>query len=48
MMQWTVYIYKVNACNEAEALESLLVREQKMLEDNENAGCKITYKCNKC
>ena len=48
MMQWTVYIYKVNACNEAEPLESLLVREQKMLEDNESTGCKITYKCNKC
>ena len=29
-------------------MQSLLVREQKMLEDNESTGCKITYKCNKC
>ena len=34
-----VYIY----INEVGALESLLVREQKMLEDAENTSSKITY-----
>lgn len=41
-------ICQVNTVDEAEAPQNVLVRKQKMLEDVENTGREMTYRCNKC
>ena len=43
-----VNIYQFNNVNEAKTTKSLLVRKQKMIEDVENIGSEITYRCSKC
>ena len=40
--------YQFNNVDEAKTTQSLLVRKKKMLEDVENTGSEVTYRCSKC
>ena len=39
--------YQFNNVDEAKTTQSLLVRKKKMLEDVENTGSEVTYRCSK-